>query len=102
MKDTEVLVDRNILLEAFYYELRTKSYTPMIIYDNVRNNVHNLSLYELQLMWKEIVYTERRQAETDEKLFADESCKKIWIEFRDYLCKEIEKRENEASKDKGK
>lgn len=83
-----IKVTEDILVYALRYAIGRRSYSPIIVFDNIRQNINTLSTYTIKQMYDEIVYTERQQdfyAPQGTNLFGDEINQKIWIELRHFL-----------------
>jgi len=96
---TKFLVESDILLYAFRYALGRKSYAPLVVFDNLRDNIKRLSDRDLNQIYDEIVYTERLQQNYNTEgsnLFGDDINQKVWIELREFIGEEIEKRSKNA------
>jgi hypothetical protein len=95
MSEEKIEVEQTILLCAFRYALGRQTYIPMVIYDNIRENIDKLSDFTVQKMYQELdVAWEEQQHYAPEgtNMFGDETNQKIWLEIKDYLENELTKR----------
>ena len=83
----EFKVERDILFYALRYAIGRKTFAPIITIENIKKNIHLLSIYDLQIIIREIIWQE-----TCGFGYGDECDKKTWMDFLDYLQKTIKSR----------
>jgi hypothetical protein len=81
--DKKFKVDREILLFAFRYSLGRMSYAPAVITDNIKLNINNISTEDIEVYIKEINEYENYGMEMD---------RQHWLNFKDYLQRELDRR----------
>ena len=82
--DKKCMVDREMMIFAFRYALGRMTYAPSTVVDNIKANIDKISTGDIQLYIKEI---------KEFKQYGMEMDKKHWLNFVDYLQKELFKRE---------
>ncbi len=81
--DKNLSVDREVLFFAFRYALGRMSYAPSTVMDNIQTNIKKISDGDIKQYIKEINECEHYGMEMDER---------HWLEFKQFLEKELENR----------
>jgi hypothetical protein len=74
--NNNIKVDRDILIYAFRYALGRSSFAPVIVTDNIKANINNISTGDIQLFIKEI---------NECTYYGMKMDKQHWLNFKDYL-----------------
>lgn len=82
----KINVSNDILFFAFRYALGRKTYASSEVIENIKNNISEIDTNDIKSYIKEILECTNYGMAFD---------KDRWIEFKDYLQKELKEREND-------
>jgi hypothetical protein len=83
--DKKFLVERDILFYAFRYSLGRMTFAPIIVMENIKANIDNISTDDIKVYIKEI-------KERENFGYGMECDKRDWLNFVSYLEDEIKRR----------